>query len=45
MSDLLINGVAGTFGLAMLLFLATSVVAAPVMLYDEVRGRRRRVRR
>ena len=44
MSQLVINGLAGTFGVAMLMFLATSVVATPVMLYDEVRGRRRRRR-
>ena len=42
MSNLLINGMAGTFGIAMLLFMATSAVAAPLMLFDEVRARRRR---
>lgn len=41
MSNLFINGLAGTFGLAFVLFVATSVVAMPVMLFGEVRARRR----
>jgi hypothetical protein len=41
MSSLLINGMAGAFAVALTLFVATSLVAAPVALYDAVRARRR----
>jgi hypothetical protein len=42
MSNLLIYGLVGTFGVAMGLFLLTSAVAMPFMLFAGMRGRRRR---
>jgi hypothetical protein len=41
MSNLLITGVAGAFGLAFALFIATSVLAVPFLAVKEVRARRR----
>jgi hypothetical protein len=37
MSDLVINGIAGTFGTALALFLLTGLVALPMLLLDEMR--------
>ena len=42
MSNLLIYGFVGTFGTAMALFVLTSAVAMPFVLFDGIRGRRRR---
>ncbi len=42
MSNLLNYGVVGTFGAAMGLFVLTSAVAMPFVLFDGIRGRRRR---
>ena len=41
MSNLVINAMAGTFGLALVLFVATSVVPKPVRRFAAVRARRR----
>jgi hypothetical protein len=42
MSNLLIYGFVGTFGAAMALFVLTSAVAVPFVLFAEIRGHRRR---
>lgn len=42
MSEMMMLGIAGTFGGALALFVLTSAVAAPFYVYEEVRARRRR---
>ena len=44
MSQMVILGLAGTFGLALSAFVVTSAVALPFLAYDELKARRRPTR-
>jgi hypothetical protein len=45
MSELVMLGLAGTFGAALALFVATSLVALPFVAYDRIRAPARARRR
>ena len=42
MSEMMMMAVAGAFGISLAALVATSVVALPLLAYDEARAKRRR---